>query len=93
MLFAEFLTKFGQKEKAEFFVKLDALSFNPKGKRLGFSTNRNIAVEKEFINKLNSKNILAEYFEYDKKIRVFDYETKDSITKSYLKFILEDYDE
>ena len=93
LLFAEFLTKFGQKEKAEFFVKLDALSFNPKGKRLGFSTNRNIAVEKEFINKLNSKNILAEYFEYDKKIRVFDYETKDSITKSYLKFILEDYDE
>lgn len=93
LLLGEFLTKHGNKDLADFYIKLDALSFNPKGKRLGFSYNRNITIEKEYIKTLASKNILAEYFDFDKKIRVFDYETKDPITKSYLKTILEVDDE
>lgn len=93
ILLAEFLSKFGDKNAAEFYAKLDALSYNPKGKRLGFSKKRIIPLEKEYIKILNSKNILVEHFDFDKKTRVFDYETKDPISKSYLKFILEDCDE
>lgn len=82
----EFLTKYGNNEAAKHFIKLDALSFNPKAKRMGFSENKDNELEKLYKEKLGSKNILAEYFEFDKKTRVFDYETKDPLSKSYLIF-------
>ena len=84
LLLKNFLEIYGDKNLALHFIKLDALSFNPKGKNFGFAFNRELDIEKEYINKNGSKNVYAEYFEIDNKIRIFDYENKDSLTKSFL---------
>ncbi len=92
LLLLKFLKLYATDEEAEHYIKLDALSYNPKGKRLGFSTNKNIELQNEYIAKTGRKNVLVEYFDYDKKIRIFDYDVKDPITKSYL-ISPQDFDE
>ena len=78
----EFMLRYGEKQKAEHYLKLDMLSFDPKG-RYSLHEHRDKDAEDIYKKQTGSKNVRAEYFPYDGTIKIFDYRHKDPVTKSY----------
>lgn len=85
-LLYNFLLSYGDKKEVEHYIKLDCLSYDAKGMLpSAISPQRDKSAEKAYRNDPSNKhkNIRIEYFDYDGKLRLFDYDNKNIITKSF----------
>ena len=87
-----FLYEHIEKPRAQHYIKLDCFTFNSQGGVLPdeIPAQRDKTAEHDF--KRNTapqhSNVRAEFFEYDRKTRLFIYDEKDEIRKSYKHVIL-----
>lgn len=81
-----FLLRYGEKDEAEHYIKLDCLTFDAKGLLPeGVKPLRDTAAEAELKNKpeYKKKNIRVERFGFNNKKYLFVYNDKDPISKAY----------
>ncbi|MCL2461942.1 MAG: B12-binding domain-containing radical SAM protein [Defluviitaleaceae bacterium] len=79
-----FLYKYTEKAAAEHYIKLDCLSCDPKGLLPDcIRPLREREAETEYKKGAKSANVRGEYFEYDGKTRLFIYDERDRVGKSY----------
>ncbi|MDR1631264.1 MAG: B12-binding domain-containing radical SAM protein [Oscillospiraceae bacterium] len=83
-LLLEFLRERTGFETAAHYIKLDCLTFDPKGMLPdAIPQNRRKDIERELRHSRGFRNVRAEYFELDDALRVFVYDEKDRITKAH----------
>ena len=76
-----FLLEFGDACMAEHVIKMDCLSFDSRGTLCdGIMPIRDKEKEKELRKTRSSNNFRVEYFDFDKKSRLFDYSQRNPIT-------------
>ena len=84
MMLGFLLQSGAQRERAEHVVKLDCLTFDPKGRLPDGVQARPAKEEKQaFLREFQGKvqRVRAEYFPYDQSVRIFVYDTTDPITR------------
>lgn len=91
-LLYNFLLQYGDKTQVEHVIKLDCLTHDAKGMLPAvLPQQRDKAAEIAYKKhpSRNYKNIRIEYFDYDGKYRLFNYEVKDKVTASYEVVVLD----
>lgn len=87
-LLLEFLAGYTDFAAAAHYIKIDCLTFDPKGMLPdAIVQNRRKDLEKELRHAKGLQNIRMEYFEYDDTLRAFVYDEKDVITKAHTVFL------
>jgi len=83
MLLHEFLQTYGNTALAEHYVKLDCLTYDPKGQLPdAIQPRRDKSAEAEYRKERKMANVRVEYFELTGETMLFDYSERDAVTKA-----------